>query len=46
LRALMIAECLPLATSCVGVTVISVKPAAARPARYSTVLNAPAIQPT
>src|SRR6266536_4513934 len=42
----MMAECMPSATSCVGVISTAVKPAAVRPSRYSVTERAPAMQPT
>ncbi len=44
--ALTIAPCMPSATWCVNSTVMSSKPAAARPASYSVFDSAPAMQPT
>ncbi len=46
LVARMMAECILSATWWVGVISISVKPASAKPRRYSSKVSAPAIQPT
>ena len=45
-RALTIAPCIPSATACVNVTLISSKPARASIDSYSPRESAPAMQPT
>src|SRR5262249_8845648 len=46
LRALMIAPCIPSATSCVNSTLTSSKPTSSSPETYSPRASAPAMQPT
>jgi hypothetical protein len=46
LVALMIAECIPSATECVGVIETSSKPVERKPVSYSEKDIAPAMQPT